>query len=100
MAVARSLGSSQSAVRPTSDECDEESSDRGSETPGGGAPSRVQLVGLYADIRYCKVVSLKYMKQNMQLAILQTRCTILLNPVLATLGQPSQRRSTAATKAI
>lgn len=49
MAVARSLGSSQSAVRPTSDEA---SSDRGSETPGGGAPSRVQLVGLYADIRY------------------------------------------------
>lgn len=49
---------------------------------------------------HCKVVSLKYMKQSMQLAILQTRCTILLNPVLATLGQPSQRRSTAATKAI
>ena len=35
MALTRSLGSSQSAVRPS----DEESSDRGSETLGGGAPS-------------------------------------------------------------
>ena len=50
MALARSLGSSQSAVRPTSHE---ESSDRGSETPGGGAP-RVQLETLYAEIYEAK----------------------------------------------